>query len=164
MAIPDLRKLTLAAVFSAISMMPGLAGNAQSVPSDTFVMTISLSSPTIHIGEVPVMTLITKNPTDHKVVAGAGRRGAATVGLISDKNVDIGLHVMGNGTKQPAPDSIGGPISQTIAPGAHTRDVWPLHPEPGYLTSGVYKLRVHRLDVKSGTQVYSNTRTLTVVP
>ena len=162
--MPNLRKLTLATVFSAISMMPGLAGNAQSAPSDTFVMSISLSSPKIHVGEVPVITLTTKNPTDHKVVAGAGRRGGATVELISDKNVDIGLHVMGNGTEQPAPDFIGGRISQTIAPGAHTRDVWPLHPEPGYLTSGAYKLRIHRLDVKSGTEVYSNTLTLTVVP
>jgi hypothetical protein len=164
MTIPDLRKLTLATVFSAIAMMHGLAGNAQSTPSDTFVMTISLANTKIHIGEVPVMTLVIRNPTDHRVVAGAGRRGGAIVELISDKGIDIGLHVMGNGTKQPDSDFIGGPTSQTIAPGARTRDVWPLHPEPGYLTYGVYKLRVHRLDVKSGTQVYSNTVTLTVVP
>ena len=110
------------------------------------------------------MTLITKNPTDHIVVTGAGDRGGERVELINDKGEDIGPHVMGNGTKQPEPDMTGGRTSQELEPGAHTRVVWPLHPEPGYLTTGVYKLRVHKLDVKSGAEVYSNTVTLTVVP
>ena len=110
------------------------------------------------------MTLTIKNPTDHRVVAGAGSRGGEIVELINDKGVDIGLHVMGNGTKQSEPDLIGGPTSQRLEPGYHSHGIWPLHPEPGYLTPGLYKLRVHRLDVKSGAEVYSNTVTLTVVP
>jgi hypothetical protein len=74
---------------------------------------------------------------------------------------------MGNGTKRPASHEShldGGAKSDRLEPGDYQEGIWHLHPEPGYLMPGVYKLRVHRRDITDGLEVYSNTVTLNVVP
>jgi hypothetical protein len=108
--------------------------------------------------------MITSNPTDHIVYAGQGRGGGPEVELLNDKGEDIGVHAVGGVSKRPDSGVVLGPWREAIGPGTHTRDIWPLKPEPGYLAPGVYKLRIHRRDVKLGTEVYSNAVTLTVIP
>lgn len=160
-------QLTAAVLATALVLVVGRISNAQVESSETFTMTISLSSPTVHVGEVPVMQLIIRNPTNRSIVAGKGDHGGEIVELVNDRGVDIGLHVMGNGTKRPASHEShfdGGAKSENLEPGYYGRGIWPLHPEPGYLTPGVYKLRVHRNDITDGSEVYSNTVTLTVIP
>jgi len=137
---------------------------AQPSTSGTFVIKISLSAPTIHAGEGPVITMITSNPTDHIVYAGQGRGGGPEVELLNDKGEDIGVHAVGGVSKHPDSGFVLGINHDAMGPGTHTRAIWPLKPEPGYLVPGVYKLRIHRCDVKAGADVYSNTITLTVVP
>lgn len=153
------RQVALASAFSLL----GWSATAQTT-SGTFVIKISLSAPTIHVGEGPVITMITSNPTDHIVYAGQGRGGGPEVELLNDKGEDIGVHAVGGVSKRPDSGFVLGINHDAMGPGTHTRAIWPLKPEPGYLVPGVYKLRIHRRDVKAGADVYSNTVTLTVVP
>src|SRR6266568_2293136 len=129
---------------------------AQPSTPGTFVITISLSAPTIHVGEGPVITMITSNPTDHIVFAGQGRGGGPEVELLNDKGEDLGVHAVGGVSKHPDSGFVLGINRDAMGPGTHMRALWPLKPEPGYLVPGVYKLRIHRRDVKTGTDVYSN--------
>jgi hypothetical protein len=71
----------------------GWAATAQTA-SGTFVIKISLSAPTIHVGEGPVITMITSNPTDHIVYAGQGGGGGPEVELLNDKGEDLGVHAV----------------------------------------------------------------------
>jgi hypothetical protein len=152
--------LALAAILLSFRWMVA----AQQTHPETFVITISLSAPTIHVGEGPVITMITSNPTDHVVYAGQGRGGGPDVELMNDKGEDIGVHAMGGVRTNLDSEAVMGPFSEAIGPGRHTRDIWPLKPEPGYLVPGVYKLRIHRRDAKAGTDVYSNAVTFNVIP
>jgi hypothetical protein len=108
--------------------------------------------------------MITSNPTDHIVYAGQGRKGGPEVELLNSKGEDIGVHSMGGVSKHPESGFVLGINRDAMGPGTHTRDIWHLKPEPGYLLPGVYTLRVHRRDVGADTEVYSNAVTLTVIP
>jgi hypothetical protein len=143
--------------------LSGWTAAAQQASAETFVITISLSSTTIHVGEGPVITMITSNPTDHIVYAGQGLEGGPAVELLNEKGEDIGVHAVGGMSKHPDSGFVLGINNDAMGPRTHTRAVWPLKPEPGYLAPGVYRLRVHRRDVKLGIEVYSNALTLTVV-
>jgi hypothetical protein len=139
----------------AIASVFGIATTSirsQGTNPKTFVMTISLPSPSMHVGDKLVFKLVTTNPTDSVIYAGQGSRGGPGIELINEKGEDIGVHAEGGISKQPP--QAGG--SWTL--------MWQDKPEPGYLVPGVYKLRVHRRDVGSGTVVYSNFVMLTVVP
>src|SRR5271170_4225240 len=61
----------------------------------TFVLTVSLPTSTMHVGEDLVVEETLSNPTDHIVVAGEGGRIGLAVELINEKGDDIGLHAMG---------------------------------------------------------------------
>jgi hypothetical protein len=139
---------------------------AQQTPADTFTVTISLSAPTIHVGEVPVIEEITENKTNHLVYAGWGE-GGPLVELINEKGEDISLHVLGNERKDT--DNYLRPPVKRLEPGYHNRGLWHIRTEQGSLAPGIYKLRIHRLavingDIKSRVEVYSNAVTLNVVP
>jgi hypothetical protein len=155
--------ITLACVFAFIS---GWKCVSQSVHNDTFTITISLHALTIPAGEIPVIEEITENKTNHLVYAGWGE-GGPLVELINSKGEDISLHVLGN--ERNDSDNYLRPVAKRLEPGYHNRGLWPVHMEQGYLAPGVYKLRIHRLDIKDGdtksrAEVYSNTVTFTVVP
>jgi len=125
-----------------------------------------LETPTIHVGEVPVITETTENKANHLVYAGWAE-GGPLIELVNNKGENISLHVLGNARKDT--DIYLRPPEKKFEPGYHNRGPWRIRMEPGYLVPGEYKLRTHRLDfkngdIKAGTEVYSNTVTLTVVP
>jgi hypothetical protein len=163
----DRRVLAVTTLISALAIMSGWRSNAQSLPSGTFTITISLIATTIHAGEIPVVEEITDNKTTHPVYAG-WCEGGPLLDLITDKGEDISLHIIGNKRTEDT-DCMLRPPEMKLESGYHNRGLWHIRTEQGYLVPGVYKLRIHRLDfregdIKSGTEVYSNTVTLTVVP
>jgi hypothetical protein len=155
--------MTLVCVFVFVF---GWSSNAQSFPNDTFAITISLGTSTIHAGELPVITEITENKTNHLVYAGWGE-GGPVVELINSQGEDISLHILGNERKDT--DSYLRPTAERLKPGYYNRNQWRIRTEQGYLVPGIYRLRIHRLtfingDVNSRAEVYSNPVTLTVNP
>ena len=126
-------------------------------PPATFVLTISLPTPNIHPGEELVIKEILSNPTDHVVVAKTG----LTVELLDEKGNDVGIHATGG--KREAPSVYFAPTKVALRPGSRNEFTWRFKPEPGYLTPGVYKLRIHDRDMKSQAEVYSNAVELTVI-
>jgi len=161
------RRIALMTLVCAFAFVSGGESNAQSVPNDTFTITITLQAPTIHIGELPAIKEITENKTSHLVYAGLGE-GGPVVELINNKGEDISLHVLGNERKDT--DSYLRPPLERLEPGYHNRGrLWHIRTEQGYLVPGIYKVRIHRLafingDIESRVEVYSNTVALTVVP
>jgi hypothetical protein len=160
------RRMALMAVVCGFAIVSGWSSDAQSVPNDTFTITISLLAPTIHVGEVPVIEDITENKTNHLVYAGWAD-GGPVVELIDEKGEDISLHVLGN--ERNDNDIYLRPPIERLEPGYHNRGPWSIRTELGPMTPGIYKLRIHRLgfkngDIKAGAEVYSNTLTLTVIP
>jgi len=153
-------------LFCAFAFISGWRSNAQSSPNGIFTITITLQTPTVHVGESPTVREITENKTDHTVYAGLSE-GGPIVELINSRGEDISLHVIGNERKDT--DNYLRPPAKRLEPGYHNRGLWHIRTEQAYLVPGVYKLRIHRLafingDVKSSVEVYSNTVTLTVVP
>jgi hypothetical protein len=148
-------------VLASILFVLGLPTVAQQKPA-TFEMTASLPKPTIHVGEDLVVQVITSNPTDGNVLAGSGYGGGVSVDLLNNKGEDIGMHAMGGMGVEPVVTL----HTNKLVLRPHSKDdfTWRFKPEPGFLVPGIYKLRVHRRDGKSGTEVYSNTVELTVIP
>ena len=160
------RRVVLMTLVCALAFVSAWRSNAQSVPNDTFTITISLVAPTIHVGEVPVVDEITDNKTSHLVYAGWGE-GGPVVELINSKGEDVSLHILGNERKDT--DNYLRPPAKRLEPGYHKQALWHIRAEQGYLTPGIYKVRIHRLafingEIESRVEVYSNTVTLTVVP
>ena len=160
------RRIALMTSICVFAFVSGWRSNAQSASTDTFTITITLLTPTTHVGEIPVIKEITENKTNHLVYAGLGE-GGPVVELINNNGEDISSHVLGNERKDT--DSYLRPSTESLEPGYHNRGLWHMRTEKGYLASGIYKLRIHRLafingDIKSRVEIYSNTVTLTVVP
>ncbi|MEO6804578.1 MAG: hypothetical protein ABI286_12265 [Edaphobacter sp.] len=128
----------------------------------TFGITVSLPESTMHVGEDLLVRVITSNPTDHIVFAGAGYGGGVIVELLNEKGEDLGLHAMGGKSEPPVATLHSNKLA--IRPHNNNDFTWRFKPEPGYLVPGIYKLRVHKRDMKSHADVYSNTVTLTVIP
>ena len=160
----SMRQVRECILLAFICTQVGRPATAQQTQAGTFVIAISLKSPTIHVGEGPTITMITSNPTDHIVYAGQGRGGGPQVELINENGDESGIHAMGGVSQHPNSDFVLGPLKEGIGPGHHARDVWPLKPEPGYLLPGAYKTRIHRRDVNLRVDVYSNAVTLTILP
>ncbi len=136
--------------------------NSQEANPKTFEMAISLPSSSMHIGDSLVVKLVTTNPTDHLIYAGQGSNGGLGVELINKKGEDIGLHAMG-GLPKEQPRLLH-TFKRAIQPGESWTFMVHFNPEPGYLVAGTYKLRVHRRDLGTNLEVYSNAVILTVVP
>jgi hypothetical protein len=134
----------------------------QDAKPTTFEMTVSLPSPTLHVGDRLEIQVVTKNRTNHVVYAGSGLGGGLIVELINEKGEDIGVHAMGGVSQRPAIFLHTG--REGLQSGGSWTLTWYFHPESGYLVSGTYKLRVHRRDVGSSIEVYSNAVNLTVIP
>lgn len=160
------RRIGLMTLVCALVFVSGWRSNAQSVPNDTFTITISLVAPTIHVGEVPAVDEITDNKTSHLVYAGWSE-GGPVVELINSKGEDVSLHILGNERKET--DNYLRPPAKRLEPGYHKKGLWHISAEQGYLAPGIYKVRIHRVafingDIESRVEVYSNAVTLTVVP
>lgn len=141
-----------------------LTSAAQEKP-ETFVLTVSLPNPTMHVGDDLVLDVLTANPTDHVVYAGQGGRVGLAVELLNEQGVDIGLHAMGiPGGKIQESGAYFTTYRRALKPSSKDRFTWRFKPEPGYLVPGVYKLRVYQRELKSNTDVYSNRVVLTVSP
>jgi len=152
------RYVGLAIVLSFYSYLNAIAQNAT-----TFEITVSLPSPTMHVGEDLVFETITSNRTDHVVWAGEGYGAGISVELLNEKGEDIGKHAMGGAEDEPVV-VIHSSNKVSLRPGSSQKFTVRYKPEPGYLVPGVYKLRLYRRDMSSRAEVYSNTVVLTVVP
>jgi hypothetical protein len=132
-----LKSVMLAAVFLLSILAPAAPANPA-----TFVLTVSLPAPTMHVGDDLVLDVITTNPTDHVVYAGEGVGAGLLVELLNEKGDDIGLRAMGApGGKIP---QHGGTLSNTrkaFRPGSKDHFTWRFKPELGYVVPGVYRLR-----------------------
>ncbi|WP_353070123.1 hypothetical protein RBB75_07975 [Tunturibacter empetritectus] len=146
---------------ASILLILGSPTVAQQKPS-TFEMTVSLPEPTMHVGEDLIVKVITSNSTDDTVSAGSGYGVGVEVELMNNKGEDIGIHAMGGKGVEPVVTL----HTNKLILKPHSKDdfTWRFKPEPGFLMPGVYRLRVHRRDLKSRMDVYSNTVVLTVVP
>jgi hypothetical protein len=157
------RDLALAAVLMLLRQ-PTVAQEAPTVsqPAPVIVLTVSLPASTMHVGEDLVIRVITSNATDQIAYAGEGYGVGVAVELLNASGEDIGWHAMGGKGVEPTVVL----HSNKLAIRPHSKDdfTWRFKPEPGYIVPGVYKLRMHRLDMKSKVDVYSNTVTLTVIP
>jgi hypothetical protein len=60
----------------AISLLWTMTLSAAENPT-TFTLAVSLHASTVHVGDDLVLEVITSNPTDHKVFAAQGERGAS---------------------------------------------------------------------------------------
>jgi hypothetical protein len=132
---------------------------------NTFVITVSLPKPTIHVGDNLVVEAITSNPTDHVVHAGEGRGGGVGLEIWNSDGTDINAKVRGISKKsndQDQPFTLA-PTKKLMGPGTTDKFIWNFKPEAGSLGPGVYKIRVHRYDMKLRLRVLSNTVTLTVL-
>jgi hypothetical protein len=138
---------------------------AQQVPSETFVIEISLPTPTIHVADDLIIKVVFSNPTDHVVRRGEGQNGGMDLEAVNEKGKDIGPQVSGsaNISRIPRPN-FSSLVSSSIKPGHKLSIEWPLRPDPKYLVPGAYRLRVHNRDTTTGAEIYSNAVTLTVVP
>lgn len=147
-----------------ILMFCCLASAAQEKP-ETFVLTVSLLNPTMHVGDNLVLEVVTTNPTDHVLYAGQGGHVGLAVELINEQGVDIGLYAMGIPRgKIEEPNVFFTSYRRELKPGSTEHFTYRFKPEPGYLISGTYKLRVYQRELKSNTDVYSNRLLLKVVP
>lgn len=136
---------------------------AQPQKPASFEIAISLPAKEIHVGDAIVVDTVTSNPTDHVVYGGEGPGGYG-LELLDAKGKDVGRHAMGNFKEEQADLPVLSNRRQTMRPG-HTRKItfrW--KPDPGYVTPGVYKVRVYRRDVGANIDIYSNTVMLTIVP
>jgi len=131
------------------------------------VLTASLPKPTMHEGDDLLVDVITSNPTDHIVYAGSGYGAGVAIELLNDKGKNVGPHAMGRSSSDNAEEEPVAVLHNSrvgLRPNSKQEFTWHFRPEVGYLVPGIYKLRAHRLDIKSHTQVYSNTVVLTVIP
>jgi hypothetical protein len=130
----------------------------------TFVITVSVPNPKIHVGDNVVVQAVTSNPTDHVVHAGEGRGGGVGLEIRNSDGVDVGSQARGIPKKDQDPPFILGPTKKMLAPGDTDKFTWNFKPEAGSLGPGVYTIQVHRYDVKLHLNVLSNAVTLTVLP
>lgn len=138
--------------------------NAQQTSNDSFVIKISLPKATIHFGDELEIGMIFSNPTDHVVTMGEGQNGGVDLEAMSEKGEDIGPYISGSANTNRIPRPNFAPNRQILKSGHKLTFVWVLKPDPKHLTPGTYKLRVHNRDVGTGSEVYSNPLTLTVLP
>jgi hypothetical protein len=153
-----------AAVISVMALfLHGIPSVSQEAPK-SFEMTISLPMRQMAVGQELLVDVVTSNPTSHVVDAGEGAGGIA-LELLDGRGVDIGRHAMGNyKPNQEDLPVISNIRQQALRPGYIRKNTLRWKPDPGYLIPGSYKLRVYRRDMGTGTEVYSNTVTLVVVP
>ena len=137
---------------------------ATQTSTPTFEMKISSPTLILHVGEPPIIKLITSNPTDHVVYAGSDARTGIRIELLNEKGEDVGMHAMGKMDKDAEREFVLHSNYVKIRPGLHETLTWSLNPEPGHLVPGTYKLRVHRRDTQLGIDFYSNVVMLTIVP
>jgi len=152
----------LLALLAAI-VLSGSASIAAEEPG-TFVLAVSLPSPTMHVGEELTIKESISNPTDHIAIVGEGQAGS-TVELVNENGEDIGLYAMGiPGGKIIEPSVILNGSKWRLRPGGKYDFTLRFRPVPGYLIPGTYTLRVHRRELKSQIEIYSNKVEVTVVP
>jgi hypothetical protein len=131
----------------------------------TFTLTLSLPSPTMHVGDDLVFEVNTSNSTDQVLFAAQGGTGGLRVELLNEKGEDVGLYAMGTRDgKIEEPSSYFVTRKMILKPNSKHDFTWRLKPVPGYLIPGVYKFRVRQREIKSGSDVYSNEVDLTVLP
>jgi hypothetical protein len=151
-------------IFVASVLWSVCTASAQQAPSTTFVITIALPKPTIHVGDGLAISVTTSNPTDHVVKLGEGLNGGIEVEALNEKAEDVGPHISGSASANRIPRPNFGPTESAIRPGRKQSLLWPLKPDPKYLIPGTYRVRVHNRDMATGAEVYSNSVTLTVLP
>lgn len=134
--------------------------------SSTFSISVSLPSPSMRIGEQIVIDTITSNLTDHDVYAGNGRGVGPGIELLDSNGKDVGLCAMGTSIdkldKEPAVVLISNRVP--LEPGKVLKFTLRFRPTSNCLIPGTYQLRVHRRDMVTRTDVYSNTAVFVVVP
>jgi hypothetical protein len=153
-------RLTLplyAALIAVVPFMGPSAAAQQNTPS-TLQIVISLPISTIHVNEDPLIRITISNPTDHIVWAS----DVISVEIVNDKGDDVAPRAMG-GDKHPDSGFVLSAKRQGIRPNSKSSFNWPAGLEPASLVPGIYKVRVHKRDETSKTEVYSNTVTLTVL-
>jgi hypothetical protein len=137
--------------------------SASAQKDNTFVITIALPTPAIHVGDVLFIEETVSNPTDHLVSVGEGSGAGSMVELLNARGEDLGPHVMG-----PAPRDSGYVLNSSnmklLRPRGSWKVTWHYKPEAGYLVPGTYRLRTYIRDMSSHAEVYSNAVVLTVLP
>lgn len=146
---------------TALFLLGGRAAQPQKPAS--FNIAISLPAKEIHVGDPVVVDTVTSNPSDHVVYGGEGPGGYG-MELLDAKGKDIGRHAMGNFKEGQDDPPVLSNRRETIRPGDTRNITFRWKPDAGYVTPGVYKLRVYRHDVGANVEIYSNTVVLTVVP
>jgi hypothetical protein len=139
-----------------------MATSAAAQNPDTFVVKISLPTPTIHAGDVLSIEETVSNPTDHLAAVGSGIGVGSMVECLNAKGEDLGRRIMGPAPPEDTPVITGN--KKLLRPGTSSKVTWHYTPAVGALVPGTYRLRTYIRDMNSGAAVYSNVVALTVLP
>jgi hypothetical protein len=148
----------------AVALWLVCANNAQQSLADSFVITISLPKSSVHVGGDLEIGLVFSNPTVHIVTMDEGQNGGMDIEALNEKGDNIGPYISGSANANRIPRSNFMLNRSTLRPGHKQTFVWDLKPDPKYLIPGTYKLRIHNRDLDKGSEVYSNSVILTVLP
>jgi hypothetical protein len=153
--------INTASVFLLLTA-PLLTATSAAQDPDTFVVKISLPTPTIHTGDLLSIEETVSNPTDHLVAVGSGVGVGSMVECLNAKGEDLGRRIMGPAPPEDTPVITGN--KKLLRPGTSSKATWHYTLAVGALVPGTYRLRTYIRNMNSGAEVYSNVVALTVLP